>query len=479
MASQTLYSTRTLCSLVLLLVLAAACGDAVDEAPPQPPGPSWKNVEPTLFMVTPNTVAVGDVITVLGGKFVQPSHGKVYLRFKGQFHDGAGNATAVDHTVQATVENEGKLTWRLWPNIVFHPRGDRLGVFVGNLTALNQGKDGSTKYSAPLPAKVTVGPSLIPRIVRPNNTNCGSIVDGALAGRAMTFTVEAVGLRPGSKDNPLVFSWVFLAQNWEVSFDHGTLDPKAVVPKTGALVVEDRVTDGAISTITDGGSKSFLLKVGSDLLGSTRLKVLKTGKISGGMGKVPASVNVAAVDASGKQLKLPIRLTIYPQAYLEYRGETKLAERFPPVQVSDCIPGNDIGREVTYTESKTESRSRALNFNWNANMGINAAPIPQNPFALGIEFSVSFGVNVGETYSSDKAKSLNISGNILPGEYGVFYRQTTKLYRIGRMMMATECGKQFHGGDAVLTDWLFTPELATGPACVPKSNLPPAQKWEE
>ena len=34
-------------------------------------------------------------------------------------------------------------------------------------------------------------------------------------------------------------------------------------------------------------------------------------------------------------------------------------------------------------------------------------------------------------------------------------------------------------GEAILTDWLFTPDLATGVTCVPPTQLPAAQKFRD
>ena len=79
---------------------------------------------------------------------------------------------------------------------------------------------------------------------------------------------------------------------------------------------------------------------------------------------------------------------------------------------------------------------------------------------------------MGSTVTSSEDKELNINGQVLPGEYGVFYRQTTKIERVGKLIGYNQCGSVVDLGEAILTDWLFTPELATGPKCTPKSRLP-------
>jgi hypothetical protein len=434
------------------------------------------NQKPIIQVASPGELAVGDVLTVLGQRFVEPAHGKVVIALKGTYFDDVGGTSAVDYQASAAVKNSGKLLWEMLPNIIFDKTGDHLGRFVGNLIVLNQGNDGSAEFSDPLPVTIKVLPSLIPRMARPTGTSCGSLVADTLENLPMAFLVEAVGLRPASKDNPLTFHWTFLAEQWKVAFNYGTMDPSSVVPKTGALVIEDVVESGRTSSVADGGSRNFLLRVGSDLLGSTSLKELKTGAIAAEGNNMPISVNVAAVDASGKQAKLALKLVIHRKADISYDGTSKLAERFPPQLVSDCIPGGDIGRDVSYHESTSESRARSLSFSWNASLGVSVAPIPANPFMLGINFSVGFGMNVHEQVSSDKSKSLALNGHILPGQYGAFYRQTTKVLRIAKLTGYTECGQSYALGDAILTDWLFTPDLATGPTCTPPSKLPPAQK---
>ena len=465
----------------ITLLALAACGG--EEQAPQgnnnPPPPTWTNKKPSLLMASPSRMAVGQTLTIYGKDFIARSRGQVVIRFRGTFYDSKGGTEAVDYQAKGTVLNTGKVTWDLWPNVVFSRSGDKLGRFVGSVTVLNHGNDNSYKYSDSLPVAIDVMPSLIPRVARPMNNGCKPLVSGTLENQAMAFAVEAVGLRAGTKDNPLVFYWTFLAKQWQVGFDYGTVTPKPDQAKDGGYVIEDRVTSGAMSTLQDGGPKNFLLKVGSDLFGSKRIKSLKTGKIPSPGNNMPITALVAATDSTGKTVRLSIKITINKKVGIVYNGVQKIARRYPPVRVSGCIPGQDIGRDVSYSEGSHESRSRSVGINWNASVGGNLAPIPSNPFALGLNFSVGFGVNIQDSVSSDKSKSLQLSGHILPGEYGSFYRQTTKWHRVAQLYVNNVCGGQIHVGDAVMSDWTFTPELATGTSCPPPSSLPKAQIFEQ
>jgi hypothetical protein len=279
---------------------------------------------------------------------------------------------------------------------VFHPKGDKLGYFLGTVSVINVGNDGSQKPSDPLQLKLEVRPSLIPRMARPTNAGCQAVVNATLEDTPMGFVVEAVGLRPASEDNPITFYWTFLLEQWNVDTSYNTTNPSSIFPKTGAFMLEEQVTSGTTSSVMDGGDRMFLMKVGSDILGSSRLKVLKTAKMpDSSPGGYKTTVNVAAVDSSGKSVHLSLPLTINPVATMHYDGAQKIAERYPPVPVSDCIPGGDIGRNVTYSEDQAETRSRSMSFQYNASVGLQFAPIPSNPFALGINFSAGFGVDVG------------------------------------------------------------------------------------
>jgi hypothetical protein len=435
------------------------------------------------MVASPGALSVGEPLTILGQRFVEKAHGQVVIRFKGTYFDELGGTNPVDLSAKPRMINSGKLRWEMWPNVQFDKTGDHLGRFVGHLIVLNQGNDGSQKYSDPLPLSLTINPSIIARTVRPSNASCQAIVSHTLEDQPMQLVAEVIGLRPASQDNPITFRWTFMAEQWKVLFSYGTLDPGTVQPKQGAMIFEDAVTQGRTSTVSDGGDRNFLLKVKDDLLGNTRLKELKTGSIPSEGNNMPITVNVAAIDASGKQAKLAMKLTIHRKADLVYDGVSVLAERFAAQLVSECMPGGDIGRDVNYHESSSESRARSMSFNWNAGGGASVNPgaflpgVYQNPWALGINFSVGFGVNVNEHASSDKSTSLSINGHILPGEYGAFYRQTSKVYRIGQLVGYTACGQEVKLGEAILTDWMWTPDLAVASSCPPPTKLMPPQKF--
>ena len=431
-------------------------------------------------MVSPPVLSVGQELEVLGKDFIQPIRGQATILFKGTYYGENGDHRPVDFERRARCVGSidgaipcAKLRWKLWPDIPFHPTGDGLGQFVGTVVVVNAGVDGSREYSAPLVARIQIGPSLIPRMVRPTDAACPAVVGATLEDTPMGLAVEAVGLRAASPEEPLVFTWTFMREQWELSTQHGALDTSPDLSQSGPVSLTQTVTMGRTSVVRDGGVTNYIVQVWQDFVGNERLKTLRTAKLPPeATGSGFATAHVVARDASGKTAVLAIRLGVRPMAEMHYDGDYDVVSRDPPVQVSDCTPGGPIGRTLAYSEHVRDTRSRTLSFNYNVNGGISVAPWPANPFALGINFNVGFGVDVGSTVTSSDDKELNINGQVLPGEYGVFYRQTTEIERVGKLIGYNQCGSVVDLGEAILTDWLFTPELATGPKCTPKSRLP-------
>ena len=146
-----------------------------------------------------------------------------------------------------------------------------------------------------------------------------------------------------------------------------------------------------------------------------------------------------------------------------YDGTISLVERYAPVKVSFCIPGGKTGRQIVYAEDKSEHRPRSVSLHW-ANC---AAPDLNH---LGVNLSQVIGVDISGEGVSYKNPS-QISGTILPGDYGLFYRQTTKVHRVATLWKDNK-----FVGTAELVDWLFTVDLATAESCPPASKLPKAAK---
>ena len=459
---------------IVVMALSCGCGRPPVGATGEPGqgNNTPATTAPSLLMATPASLAVGDQLVVLGKDFLPKKQGQVDLLFRGAYTTDTYERQPVDLTVHAVVVNSGKLSWRLWPNIVFHKNGDRLGRFSGTLTAINNYTGGKALSSAPLPLTLTIMPSLIPRI-RAHNSSCAApIVRLTREKTSISLGAEVVGLRAATKASPLLFTWSLPVGPWSVQMKHQGAD---LVPTSGVVTVVDRVTSGTTSTLTPGGKGSYQVRLGQSVYAGVTITDLKTGSVPETATSLPIKTYLEVSDAVGKRALLAITLEARRKADVFYAGKIRLREHFAPIRVTDCIPGGDIGRQLTYSEDKSESRARSLSCNYNGFPGYN---VPSNPFALGINFSKRFGLDISATVSSSKSKSLaGITGHILPGDYGMFYRQTLKLEHVGPLLVTTACGQVVSMGEILITDWRFVGELAQGPSCPPQSKLPGAEKY--
>jgi hypothetical protein len=468
-------------SPIVVCCCAVACGGET-QGPARGPGSlsRWENPTPVLWSVSPPSLVVGQSLTVLGQGFIAEDRGRLTGRLRGAFFDDKGGVSKVDLAIRPTRVGAGKLQWHLWPDVVFHPDGNRLGRFVGSLEVRNHGFDGSLRRSAALPFAVTIGPSIIARVMRPSGAGCALITSDTLEDEPLELAVEVVGLRAPTPQAPIELSWSFPTHTWKVElhespFPTGKPDPS---PQSPATVLSQQLTTGSTATLSHG--VPFVAHVGGKLVGQRKLKGLRTGKIPAEGKRLKATVGVAAVDAAGRWVSLAMPITVHRMAELEYNGATKVAERFGALPVSGCIPGGDIGRNVSYQESTREVRERSLTFNWFSKNAVETHPLAwfsqAMDRAIRLEFSAEFGVRVDGAVSSSKSAGTELSGRIIPGHFGVFYRQTVKLYRIGRLVGYNACGAGIPLGEAIVTDWIFNTDLATGTKCMPPTKLPPAQK---
>ncbi len=411
-------------------VLAVGCGDGGVVMQPtgeDPPVVREPLATPSVRLVSPWQWSAGDFVTVLGNDFVSPDRGYTMLYFDGQFTEAGGTSRKVEMGVRATYRTAGKVEFQFEP--VFPPDGfgHALGEFVGAVTAQNVDEESESPVSAPLAAEVEVGPSLILWRLRPEDDGCSHTprISATVDGQALRFDVEAIGLTPTTAYTALEFSVAY-----------GDLGGEA-------RVVTKRLTAGTRTELeADPG-------------------LLPYGTVSG-----TVFFNLRVVDGHGTTISRTVGVNLALEHTVQYDGNIRVAELYAPMLVSSCIPGGEYGRSVNFSSGETESRSRSVTLS--ANVGLSLWVV-----------NVGFGINVNESVSSGTSQSLAMSGEILPGQYGVFYRQTQRLERLGKILHRAVCGETAVVGDARVTDWNWAPDLAvtSNGLCppAPPSNLPPAQ----
>lgn len=463
-----------------------ACGGV--EGDPTGPGgtlPPRELPVPALRMVAPTAVRAGEDVTIMGQGFADKQIGQVRLTFEGIYQNTAGKTNQVKLEVVPAWKNQGQVVWNFGPNIPFSPEGET-GVFRGVLKAKNVGYDGTEKVCPKaIGVEMQVLPSILVRQMRPLTAGCPAGITATTADSKFLFEFKAVGLKAGSKLAPLRFVYTFLKENFNFSgylSNQLATDPESLFPKSGPVSVVDDVHNGSISTLGTGvprnmyvykgvpGNLSGIVGGADNLFGMTYLKTAPTSSVTGNYASdyFDATMNVIAIDSSGQRAKRTVRLRVWAPVEIKYDGSAKPVRTFDPVPVSGCIPGGDIGRDVTYSEATSETRQREFTVTGKVSGGFDIKVVRLN---------AEFGVEVNASVSSSKSKDLKITGKILPKQFGVFYRQTIQLERVGNLVGHGPCGSSQDLGQVIVTDWVWSPDLAKSMGCppLPPSNLSAGQ----
>jgi hypothetical protein len=151
--------------------------------------------------------------------------------------------------------------------------------------------------------------------------------------------------------------------------------------------------------------------------------------------------------------------------------------------------GTTSGTSSTTSQDVTEGVARSQGTSW----GISQTYAEANSFTQGQHYdstdsysdaatkSTSLGMqlqtsqSVSESVSTTNYQGLVTSGNVPALENAVWYRQTTRLVRVGVIVAYDLCGNGSPVGNTSIDDWTWAPDLAIGNSCPPPPDLPPAQ----
>jgi hypothetical protein len=145
-----------------------------------------------------NSVAVGDPADCYGGPFVMDINlGESRCQLKGVYRSD-GLTENVDLEVVPNPQDVGKLRWlRFGPfNAPLSSSANRIGQFVGTVTCANVYADGQRRESTPLSATIEVEPSIVGTDLQPIGASCPSPARRALDGFAYRLACQAVGFSP-------------------------------------------------------------------------------------------------------------------------------------------------------------------------------------------------------------------------------------------------------------------------------------------
>jgi hypothetical protein len=480
-----------LCSSLLIAGCAAGEGDPGEEVP---------LAVPTLDGLAPTEVVLGDEIKLLGSNFPDRRAATMSLRLSGVYHDAGGDDHDFDGEFPVVVDNPSVATF-VMEDLWFSPGRDEIGTFSGTaelVVARPDAEGGGEVVSRPLEVDVRILPSIRIDRLRAVDRGCAEKTSSTTANTEIELRASALGIGEASASRPWRIKLSFLAPQIAVRY---------VVP--GAYdfwPIDGPISDTISATAPDGASSlSFNLQAGRSVqLDPTRIEHrvkisppvtigqnlhdevvvqrVATGPVAF-LGHQYATFVVEMDPGDGRVLRRHVSLAVWNELEVGlWDGDERLLRRFSPEATSGCIPGGALGIDLSYTEGESISRSRSVGFRWDASaassLGFNIGPSIAAQLNGNQNWSESFGVDVNESVSSEMHSSQNIQVRVLPSYYGVSYRQLEHLERDVDIRYHNVCGASGVVGQATLTNWNFGFDVATGDACPPPSNLPPAESFE-
>src|SRR3989339_1367702 len=109
-------------------IFGSQCGMGSDYQGPDPTPPetmtTWQNKKPIIYQVGPLRLSVGNEMTISGSDFVDRSHGKISIKFKGIYTDSDGVRTPLDKSFIGYASTPNQIKWKMLPDIVFDRTGN-------------------------------------------------------------------------------------------------------------------------------------------------------------------------------------------------------------------------------------------------------------------------------------------------------------------------------------------------------------------
>ena len=495
----------------LLATHLAACAvsysdvDGPDDGRQPHPDDNYQLETPELVTVTPGQVSVGDRVQLYGSRFVDPAHGKLRAHFQGAFQTTEGGSLPYEGDVDVDYVNQGVADFEFGPNVMFSPTGDTLGLFNGTVTISNVRGDDQRTSNGHSVSMQAVSSILVDVFRAADDVGCSSVTKATVANTNLAIKLRALGVEASPSD-PVTYTVEFLSPQanvqyirteWFNQWPPSTLSYIGQAPP-GASSFTAKSTDGTLeidpTRVPLQVDVSPPIEIGQQLFSEATIYRLMTGALEGGgQGGVTFAITASNSQEVARRV---VAMQVYNEADLTtYDGNQRLVERFAPEQVSACFSGGDIGRDLTYTEGTSESRTRNVSFRWDINIansvgltiggGVHLGTGIAAPISAGIDtradrsyndtFSKTFGVDVSQSITTERHMGQNFTAHILPSLFGACYRQTERIERIVGIVYHNKCGVSAEIGKAVLTDWNSGFDVATGPVCAPESNLPPAQ----
>jgi hypothetical protein len=463
-------------SSFVALLLSSGCGVSVGEMTDDPP---------LVLGLTRTQISVGQENEIVGGHFLNGVDGYTEVRLEGEYHTKEGGTYPISMQWRPHWEDGNRLVWAQFGpfQVPFSPTGDELGTFNGTLTAINFEPSGAQVESAPAEVTLEVLPSVIIRKLQPLTAQCESPSHVVLGGFPYEVTAEAVGFEPVN------FSYVVFGEPGVAAprimrqMATGTVDQYGAGGDLGfALPTPDLpfyIGTFAVAALgTDGVERVIALSYGvHNAIEYVNARKVEVAEIESA---VPVSGCHSGGDTQGRTLTYSETTTDMRQRTVGVTWNESFSE-----QASSMNGGSTTQTfGINYNISQSETMGWEMGFSTTIGAEIGAeikAGVPETVQAgvssklsssltasRSIYGSSTRGYSVGRNYSQSDTESwaftqtkghevsqggqdfwtvsssestiMQFQGNILPGEYGVFYRQTTRLGVEGMIVAYNLCG---------------------------------------
>ncbi len=490
--------------LALLLFWAASCavGGTTTDA----------GLAARIRALSTSSASLGSIVDFYVEDMPPIEAGQLTVVFDGTFTTSSGASTSTLAEAPVRRVDGGTLRWDGFGpyRVPFSASGDQIGTFVGE-ARIRLIDDEGTVSESEIPKEITfeVLPSILVRRLEPRTATCAGPVLRAIGGIPYVLEAEALG------------------------FEATTFTYRLNVPATDTTESWRQLAESNVGTLGEDGH--FVLPPVPDQAQA-----------------YGAVFSIEARDATGATHQTLFAVGVHRPMEVVFDGRVAVAETYAPVPVSGCLPGGESGRDASYTETESETRTRSYgvdfregwlesttqthsesttntasqsntigfsttngsSFNWQVGEEVGGS--------VGIEGIVEIGAKVnghvgGETFSqatssqsstsstshsetttdtesatssrngsqgesfqwqvsSSEALQRGFNAQIFAGQYGVFYRQTTRLVRRASLLTYNLCGVATVAGEVDLQDWTWAPDLSQSSSCppLPESHLPPA-----
>ena len=464
---------------------------------------------PTIDMVSPAAMALGDTVQVFGSNFLPNEYGSTRLHLRGTYTDVTGATHNYDGEISLDVKNVSVASF-LFDDLLFIPSKDQIGRFVGQATVISELAEEhraddieSVLRSDELSVSLKVEPSLgIVQLRSVTEEGCAAVTKSTIGGQELALSMRAIGMADATPEQPIRFRVSFQSPTMKVVYlrdEAYSVWPPHIPGLNQAFVKEAAEGSNRFDIeITEGNSLDLdptwrkdtvtvspAIQLGDQTVNQVVLGQFSTGATNGE--STVAGILIEAIHPDGTTISRQIAYDVKEEWQIHpYDQNMRLMERSDAVPVSGCFSGGDIGRDLTYTEGSSITQSRSLSFRWDRNvantLGITAGVGGLLPVQISANasttFSDTFGMDVNETVSSESHVGINFSARIIPGFYGTCYRQIDRIEREVNVTYNNACGRTGIIGQTILTDWNFGFDIATGPSCDAPSDLDEGGNYE-